>query len=141
MFNFYRGLLLALTLLLPAQGFAQTVPLEDLFKQSEFGNAAISPSGDYLAVTVANGDRRNLAILDISDLTSLKITASFHMRGGESPSSLVWVNNERLLFESVIQAGAVEAPMATGRVYGINADGTNRRQLFGVQAGSFVGRL
>ncbi|WP_113907943.1 alpha/beta hydrolase family protein [Aliidiomarina celeris] len=141
MFNFYRGLLLALTLLVPAQGFAQAVPLEDLFKQSEFGNAAISPSGDYLAVTVANGDRRNLAILDISDLTSLKITASFHMRGGESPSSLVWVNNERLLFESVIQAGAVEAPMATGRVYGINADGTNRRQLFGVQAGSFAGRL
>lgn len=127
-------------LLFTTAALSQEVALEDFFKHAEFGDVAISPDGRYLAVSVPVDDHRNLAILDISDPNQMKITAGFNMSGGESPHGVRWITKERLVFESVMSVGALEAPQQTGRVFGINADGSNRRQLFGAQAGSFVGR-
>lgn len=134
------GLMLSMALLFAATANGQNLPLEDFFKHAEFGDVSISPSGQFLAVSVPEGDRRNLAIIDITDPGKLEISAGFNMRGGESPVAVHWVTDERLIFESIIQVGALEAPRRTGRVYAINADGSNRRQLFGTQAGSMVGR-
>lgn len=128
----------AMLFTLPA--VSQDIPLENFFKHAEFGDVAISPDGRYLAVSVPEEDRRNLAIIDITEPDNLKITAGFNMRGGESPIGVHWVTNERLIFESMIEVGALERPQRTGRVFAINSDGTNRRQLFGTQAGSMVGR-
>ncbi|RTE85578.1 MULTISPECIES: S9 family peptidase [Gammaproteobacteria] len=120
--------------------YAQEIPLENFFKEAEFSSVAISPTGKYIAVSTPGEDRRNLAVIDMSDPANLKVTAAFNMRGGESPIGLRWVTEERLLFESMIQIGALERPQGTGRVYAINADGSERNQLFGTQAGSYVGR-
>jgi len=133
-------LIFSVALFFSAIAASQELPLEDFFKHAEFGDVAISPSGQYIAVSIPEGDRRNLAVLDMSDPSKPEVTAGFNMRGGESPIAVHWVSEERLIFESIMQVGALEAPQRTGRVYAINADGSNRRQLFGTQAGSMVGR-
>lgn len=138
--KYIHWLAICVALMFTAPAVSQDIPLADFFKHAEFGDVAISPDGRYLAVSVPEEDRRNLAVIDITEPGKLKITAGFNMRGGESPFGVRWVSNERLIFESILQAGALEAPQRTGRVFAINADGGNRRQLFGTQAGSFVGR-
>jgi len=137
---FQRVILAAVICAASIQAFAEQIPLANFFKQAEFGDVAISPSGQYLAVSTPGEDRRNLAIIDISEGGGMRVTAAFNMRGGESPVGLFWVNDTRLLFQSEITVGSLERPQRTGRVYAINADGTNRRQLFGTQVGSYVGR-
>ncbi|RUO18198.1 hypothetical protein CWE08_11795 [Aliidiomarina iranensis] len=129
------------TAALSASAHSNEIPLENFFKHAEFGDAAISPTGKYLAVTVPSGEQRNLAVLDISDPAAMSVSAAFQMRGEESPINVRWVNDERLIFTSVIQAGALEQPQGTGRIYAINADGSNKRQLYGTQPGSFVFRF
>lgn len=130
-------LLLALTVNVAA---AAELSLEDFFRHAEFGDAAISPTGQYLAVSVPEEGNRNLAILDISDPQSMAVTAAFSLRGGESPVGVTWVSDERLVFQTTIQQGVLEEPRLTGRVYGINADGGNRRQLFGQVDGGIIFR-
>ncbi|TRW48128.1 S9 family peptidase [Aliidiomarina halalkaliphila] len=116
------------------------IPLEDFFRHAEFTGVALSPSGEYIAVTVPAEGRRNLAILDISDLESISVKSAFELRGGESPFAVRWVTPDRLIFETTIQVGALEVPARTGRVFSMNADGSNRRQLFGTNPGSYVFR-
>ncbi|EGN74567.1 dipeptidyl aminopeptidase/acylaminoacyl peptidase [Idiomarina sp. A28L] len=136
----WLGMLLSIPFLFGAAVHANEIPLEHFFKHAEFGDAAISPTGKYLAVTVPNDEQRSLAVLDISKPDSMSITAAFQLRGQESPSNVRWVNDERLIFTSVVQPGALEQPVGTGRIYAINADGSNRRQLFGTQQGSRIFR-
>ena len=138
------SMLLSIPLLLGSAlsvAYANEIPLEHFFKHAEFGDAAISPTGKYLAVTVPNEEQRSLAVLDISKPDAMSITAAFQLRGEESPVNVQWVSDNRLIFSSVIQAGALEQPVGTGRIYAINADGGNRRQLFGTQEGSRVFRV
>lgn len=138
--KYIHWLAIGVALMFATPAVSQEIPLADFFKHAEFGDVAISPDGRYLAVSVPEEDRRNLAIIDITEPGQLKITAGFKMRGGESPIGVHWVTNERLIFQSMLEVGALERPQPTGRVFAINADGSNRRQLFGTQAGSMVGR-
>ncbi|RUO27960.1 alpha/beta hydrolase family protein [Aliidiomarina sanyensis] len=131
-------LLLAAPLSVSAQPV--NIPLKDFFEHAEFGDVAISPQGRYMAVTVPSDSGRNLAVIDISDLGNMQVTSAFELRGNESPINVFWVNNDRLIFETTMQVGALEVPARTGRVYAMNADGSNRRQLFGTNPGSFVFR-
>ena len=120
---------------------ASEVPLEDYFKHSEFDNASLSPTGDYLAVSVPSDRKRNLVVLDITDPSTLNVTAAFALSGGESPTNIRWVSPERLIFGTQIQVGPAEQPRNTGRIFAMNYDGGNRRQLFGTEPGSFVFRF
>lgn len=117
------------------------IPLADFFQHAEFGDAAISPTGQYLAVTVPSGEQRNLAVLDLNDPAGMRVTAAFELRGKESPVDVRWVADERLIFSTIVQSGSLAEPRGTGRIYAINADGSNRRQLFGTQSGSLVFRV
>lgn len=116
------------------------IPLADYFKHAEFDNASLSPTGDYLAVSVPAGHQRNLAILDISDPSTLNVTTAFGLRGNESPADIRWVSDERLIFTTRIQDGPAAPVQITGRIYAVNADGGLRQQIFGTQPGSFVFR-
>lgn len=138
--NIFGLLILLLTASFSVSAKPVNIPLNDFFAHAEFGDVAISPQGRYLAVTVPSDSGRNLAVLDISDLGNMKITSAFELRGDESPINVFWVNNERLIFETTMQVGTLGVPARTGRVYAMNADGSNRRQLFGTNPGSFVFR-
>lgn len=139
--------LVALTLVTSAWSTvgAQEIATADFFRHAEFDDAAISPTGQYLAVSTPKTEEeeqggRNLAIIDISDPSKMKITAAFSLANKESPMNLRWVSNERLVFETFQQQGSVAIPARTGRVYAINADGSMGRQIYGSYGMQFVGR-
>ncbi|MGX5915048.1 S9 family peptidase [Aliidiomarina sp. Khilg15.8] len=126
-------------------GVVAEIATADFFRHAEFGDAAISPQGQYLAVSVPKKEDieqggRNLAIIDISDPAKMEITAAFSLANEESPINLRWVSDERLVFETMKQQGAVAIPSRTGRVYAINADGRLGRQIYGGYGLQFVGR-
>ena len=59
-----KRILTAALLLVAAGAQAREVPVGDFFKDAEFTDVTLSPSGKYLAVTVPEGDRTRLAVLN-----------------------------------------------------------------------------
>lgn len=109
---------LACGLCLPA--IAQ-VDLDAYLKRDRYERVKISPTGEYLAVTVPLEDRTVLVIIRRADKA---ITAK--AMGGEH--SLVddfwWANDERVVVAMAQRLGTQDAPYATGELHAVNADGT-----------------
>lgn len=124
------GLLLAV---LPWSAPAEVVPLEDLMRFPDFREVIISPKGEYLAATVPDDEQTGVVILDMRDLAKVHVSAAFRINRYENATSLLWANDNRLVFTSTRQEGTLAAPSWTGRIYAINADGTQRAQLFGIR--------
>ncbi|MET0754809.1 MAG: S9 family peptidase, partial [Pseudoxanthomonas sp.] len=112
---------LALLFCVLAWPAAAQVDLDAYLKRDRYERVKISPTGEYLAVTVPLEDRTALAILRRSDkaITSKAI-------GGEH--SLVhdfwWANDERVVVAMARRLGSQDAPYATGELHAVNADGT-----------------
>lgn len=132
-------LFLILGLLLPALLWAdEPLPLETFFKHSEYTGMVISPGGDYIAVTVPQGARTGVAILKISEFPEVEVTAQFSPGRNEHATNLFWATDERLLFTTNRRGGSLAIPIPTGEVFAVNADGSNRRRIFGPQPGAMV---
>ena len=115
-----NALVLLAAWLLAAPALAQ-VDLDAYLKQDRYEEVKISPTGEYLAVTIPLEDRTALAIMRRSDKT---ITAK--AIGGEH--SLVddfwWANDERVVVAMAQRLGTQDAPYATGELHAVNADGS-----------------
>lgn len=138
--RYLQGAILVLAMLIVLPVKASEIAMEDFFRHAEFDNAALSPQGNYLAVSVPEGRNRNLAVLDISQPDNLELIAAYGLRGGQSPYNIRWVSDERFIFSTRMQRGSMDQPVETGRIYAMNADGSNQRMLFGASTGSFVYR-
>lgn len=114
------ALVLLAAWLLAAPALAQ-VDIEAYLKRDQYERVKISPTGEYMAVTVPLPDRTALAIMRRSDKT---ITAK--AMGGEH--SLVddfwWANDERVVVAMARRLGSQDAPYATGELHAVNADGS-----------------
>lgn len=112
------ALLLACVVCAPA--LAQ-VDLDAYLKRDTYERIKISPTGEYLAVTIPLEDRTVLAIMRRADKT---VTAK--AMGGEH--SLVddfwWANDERVVVSMAQRLGTQDAPFATGELHAVNADGS-----------------
>ena len=98
-------------------------PLEPYLKRDIFGTIKISPTGQFLAVTVPQEDRTSLVILRRSDMSnSGHVTFAQNTHVGD----FNWVSPTRLLFSIGEKFGALESPQGTGELYGVNADGTGQ---------------
>ena len=114
-----KGLwLLAWAMCAPA---AAQVDLDAYLKRDAYERVKISPTGEYLAVTVPLEDR---TVLVIMRRAGKAITAK--VMGGEH--SLVndfwWANDERVVVAMARRLGTRDAPYATGELHAVNADGT-----------------
>ncbi|MHC9084415.1 S9 family peptidase [Luteimonas sp. RIT-PG2_3] len=105
---------------------ASTQPIEDFVKHPTYSGVKISPNGDYLAITVDQGDQDVLTVLRTSDLQILKVN---QLPDKKSVGSFYWVSPERLMFNAVRKMGGFAQPFATGEWYGVNADGSQPRPL------------
>lgn len=117
------GLLSAIVLPVTAQ-----VDLDPYLKQDLYEDIKISPGGDYYAVVVPLEDRSVLAVIRRSDKKLLTKV------GGEKHSVVAdidWVNAQRIVVAMAEKYGSRDQPYATGELYAINADGSQRRLLFG----------
>lgn len=107
-------------LLIP--GLSLALPsVEDFVKRPAFGTARISPSGEYLAITVDRGEQDVLTVLRTSDLKPLKVNI---LPDNKSIGSFHWVSDERLMFNAVKKMGGYAQPFLLGEWYAVNADGS-----------------
>ncbi len=114
-----------LALLLPATAAAAPT-IQDFVKHPTYSGVKISPTGEYLAMTVDHGDVDVLAVLRTKDLSLVKVN---QLPDQQSVGSFYWTSPERLIFTSHKKFGRYASPFSTGDWFGVNADGSQPRVL------------
>lgn len=118
--------LLLLLALLPLQGFAREVPIQDFFKDAQFTSVALSPDGKHMAVNVPQADRTVLAILRVSDQA---LVGKFDYGENRHFREVIWVNDKRLIFFVTFKRDRYDFETSRGDLYAANMDGSNRLDL------------
>lgn len=107
-------------------GKPQIAPISAFFENPDFVQAALSPSGKYLAAIVSHETEHDrLIVIDPETLKS-NVAAHFAL---DDVSEFQWVNDERLVLTAGnknIPVGSIEA--AAG-VFAVNRDGSKPIQL------------
>lgn len=122
---FKKGFLLGL-LLLPALAWGREVPIEDFFKDAQFTDMSLSPDGQYMALTVQREDRGLLAVLRISDE---KLIGKWDYGENNYIQSVLWANNNRVLFRVTMKSGSFDFQRPRGDMYASNIDGSRRMDI------------
>jgi dipeptidyl aminopeptidase/acylaminoacyl peptidase len=76
---------------------AEPVPVADFFRRPAMSASVVSPSGQYVAITVTGGPKRrqNLVIMNLQDPSKMKLVAAYV---DADIMSVRWVNDDRLIF-------------------------------------------
>ncbi len=110
---------------------AEPLPIEHFVKDGDYLDVSLSPSGERLAARVRINDRVVLAVID---------RASNELLGGAKPDdgsaihSVEWISDDRLIFAYAEDRLDLDAPVATGELFGIDYDGKRRELLAGFRA-------
>ncbi len=105
---------------------AELPPAADFFENPSFGGPVLSPNGRLLALRVAGkGTRERLAVLDIAS-NKASIVASFPEADVDD---IRWVNNERLVFDTVDRLAPPGDREHGPGLYAVNRDGSGFLQL------------
>lgn len=110
-------------LALPA---AASPTLNDFVRHPSYGDAKISPSGQYLAISVDRGSQDVLTVLDTETLRPIKIN---QLPENRSVHEFHWVSDDRLVFNAARKTGGYATPLLTGEWFAVNADGSFPRPL------------
>lgn len=114
---------LALSAFAPQLAEAREVPIGDFFKDPEFSNVSISPSGEYITVSRPQGDRTLPAAFRVSDM---QLVGKWDYGSGRHIDRVQWVNNERFFMYVSRKIGRFDFRVGTPDVYASNVDGTKR---------------
>jgi dipeptidyl aminopeptidase/acylaminoacyl peptidase len=118
-------------------------PVIDFVKHPTYSGAKISPTGEYLALTVDRGEQDMLLVLRTKDLSVVKLN---QLPDKKSVGQFYWTAPERLVFNAEKKQGTYAAPFNTGEWFAVNADGSDPRPLVfygtrdATQRGKTVGR-
>ena len=115
---------------------APLVAIKDFARKAEFESAKISPDGDYLAVSMP---LEGQTVLGILDLKNRKVSGTLRFGRGEHVSDYWWVGPRRVVTSIATRGGQLDQPRLTGELYAMNADGTQKKYLFGYRAGDQTG--
>jgi dipeptidyl aminopeptidase/acylaminoacyl peptidase len=124
--KFARRFVLSLLLaaVLPAQ--AVEVPVGDFFKDPEFTSVSLSPTGEYITVSIPQSDRTVLAAFRVADM---KLVAKFDYGEKRHIDRVRWVNDERFFLYVTEKLGRFDARVGTADVYASNVDGSKRSDI------------
>src|SRR5690606_11646701 len=104
----------ALALLLGgARASAADLPVEDFFKDPSFSSVSLSPTGEYLAVSVPKEDRTILVVLRVADM---KPTGSWDHGAKKHIDEVVWVNDTRFFMYVTQKLGRYDFRVGTADV-------------------------
>ncbi len=101
-------------------------PIADFVRHSTYSSARISPTGEYLALTVDRGGQDVLTVLRLSDLSVVKVN---ELPEEKSVAGVQWVSDDRLMFTATRKIGSFAAPASTGEWFAVNADGSQPRPV------------
>ena len=108
---------------LAGTALAQKVPVEDFFKDPEFSAVTLSPTGEYLTVSVPEGDRTVLAAFRVSDM---ELVGKWDYGRQMHADRVRWVNDERFFVYVSRKLGRYDFRVGTPDVHASNVDGKRR---------------
>ncbi|MEO8803187.1 MAG: S9 family peptidase [Rudaea sp.] len=110
---------------------AEPPPLSDFARHPQYRQVKISPNGDYLAASAIVGDQTVLSLIHLSDMKGVNVVP----RGHDDLAGFDWLAPDRVMYSVGERFGGLGAPLASGDLYAVNADGTDAKILFGYRAG------
>jgi dipeptidyl aminopeptidase/acylaminoacyl peptidase len=126
---------IAAAILLVSIGLSVTaaeVPLADFARHAQFRDVKLSPNGDYLAASAIIDGKAILSLIHIADMKGVNLRP----RENKELAEFWWASDNRVLYTIGERYGALEAPMSTGELYAVNADGTGDANIFGFRVGN-----
>ena len=123
-FRFVLPVLLGLSSLGAAQ--AREIPVGDFFKDPEFTGVSLSPTGEYITVSVPQGDRTLLAAFRVADMA---LVGKWDWGPKNHIERVRWVNDERFFMYVTEKVGKFDARQPTADVYASNVDGSRRADI------------
>lgn len=134
MMNLRRAMVAAVLLLAAAVVQAQTVSFADLARHNEYKNVKISPDGQYLAATAVVKGQTVLALIHLSDHKGHVVRP----REDDEVTEFWWASPTRVLYSVGEHVGGYDAPLATGELFAVNADGNGAKILYGYRRGGMT---
>ena len=118
---------------------AHALDVATFVRKDQFESIRLSPTGEYLAMTVPMQDKTVLAIMRRADK---KIVGTFVPQAGEHVFEFWWVSPTRVLLNMGEKYAGYDKPVLTGELYAVDADGKGGKLLVGYRAGGGnAGRL
>lgn len=108
---------------------AQPVPLADLARHDQYREVKISPDGKYLAATAVVKGHAVLVLINLSN----KKAQLVRPREEDDVTEFWWASGTRVVYTVGTRIGGYDAPLSTGELYGVNADGSDSVMLYGVR--------
>jgi len=123
-------------LLLLCVGVVHSAPVSfaDLAKHFEYTAVKISPDGQYLAALSVVKGQRSLALIHLSDKSGHVI----HPREGDDVIDFWWASPTRVVYTVGEHVGGYDAPLPTGELFAVNADGGDPELLYGYRKGGMT---
>ena len=128
-----RSVLIWLLLAWVAALHAQSVPFADLARHPQYQTVKISPDGQYLAATAVVKGQSVLALIHLADMKGHLVRP----REKDDVVDFWWASGSRVLYSVGVREGGYDSPLATGELFGVDADGGMPELLYGQRAGSF----
>lgn len=122
-----RGAVVALFLLSSLGLHAEPVSFANLAKHAEYTSVKISPDGDYLAAGAVIKGQKVLALIRLKDKKGQVIRP----REGDDLLDFSWASPTRVVYSVGTHVGGYDAPLWTGELFAVNADGGNPKLLYG----------
>ncbi len=115
---------------------AAELPIETFAKHGDYLSMALSPDGSKLAARARFDDKVVLLVLDTK---TLQLVGGVQPDDGDILHTVTWVTDDRLVFELAMKISGYDQPVPTGELFGINANGENRKHLYGFRGGKLRG--
>lgn len=117
---------LLLVLMLPFAAQSVEVPVGDFFKDPEFTSVSLSPTGEFITVSVPQGDRTVLAAFRVADM---KLVGKWDYGEKKHIDGVRWVSEKRFLMYVSLKLGSFDFRLGVPDVYASNVDGTQRADM------------
>ncbi len=120
------SMLLGIALLAGAASAAERLPVGEFFKDPEFTSVSLSPSGQYITVSVPQGDRTVLAAFEVE---GMKLVGKWDYGENRHIERVRWVNDERFIMYVSRKIGRFDFRVGTPDLYMSNVDGKKRMDI------------
>ena len=125
------GLLGALLTACCVPAWAASQSVADYLKPTDFDEARLSPSGEYVAAKHWLNGRMVLGVIRVSDR---KLIGALQFQGEHGVGDFWWVGRDRVVASIVDYSGPLARPAYLGELVGMDADGSAVDYLFGFRA-------
>lgn len=116
---------------------AADIPLEDFARHDRYRDVKISPDGDYLAASSIVDGKAVLSLIHLSDMKGVNVVP----RDNDDLAHFWWVGRRRVMYTIGHKVGGLEAPIPTGELFTVDADGGDGKTIFGRTAGTQASTL